>query len=161
MQSPPPTKAIQRLPLGEQVRKIADQLKAETDLQVKVTSRILGAAAQIANNHDQLIGEVVEMVEEDLEYRNEVSRQPYTVALLKQQFKTLGEAKSHFGVKATSWAILAEKLNHGLISPPKPPESDLTTFSRRLDTIDQELRALRTDTQQILVLLQQLMIDQP
>jgi len=53
--------------LGEQVRKIADQLQQDTELQIKATSRILGAAAQISENHDQLIREVVDMVEEDLD----------------------------------------------------------------------------------------------
>ena len=47
--------------LGDRVRKIADQLKQETELQIKATSRILGAAAQIAENHDQLITEVTNL----------------------------------------------------------------------------------------------------
>lgn len=78
--------------LGEQVRRIADQLKEESDLQIKVTSRILGAAAQIAENHDRLICEVVDTVEEDLDKKTYVyPTNAYTVETLKQQFRTLGK----------------------------------------------------------------------
>lgn len=52
---------------GDQARQIADRLRKETNLQVKLTAQILGAAAQIAENHDRLIDEVVDMVEEDLD----------------------------------------------------------------------------------------------
>ncbi|QLE56314.1 hypothetical protein [Nostoc sp. TCL26-01] len=98
--------------LGQQIRNIADKLKQETEIQIKATSRILGAAAQISENHDRLIDEVVEMVEEDLNqpsqtYQNDI----YTVEILKQKFKTLSEAKNHFKIKATSWQSLVNKLN--------------------------------------------------
>jgi hypothetical protein len=57
--------------VGEQIRQIADRLKQETSVQVHATAQILGAAAQISVNHDRLIDEVVEMVEEDLSKETE------------------------------------------------------------------------------------------
>jgi hypothetical protein len=59
---------------GDRIRVIADQLKQETSLQIKATSRILGAAAQISENHDRLIDEVVELMEEDLEQHSQPSK---------------------------------------------------------------------------------------
>ncbi len=98
--------------LGDQIRSIADRLKQETDVQIKATSRILGAAAQIAENHDRLINEVVDMVESDLNEEKQVSQKHiYTVDILKQQFKTLRDAKAHFNLKVTSWESLVNKLN--------------------------------------------------
>lgn len=131
--------------LGEQVRRIADQLKEETNLQIKATARIVGAAAQIAANQDQLIDEVVDMVEEDLDQKPQARQtNTYSVDTLKQQFKTLGEAKSHFGLKASSWVALIKKLNNLSI-----PNSGLD----RLDAIENEIRVLRTEVSQILFLL--------
>jgi hypothetical protein len=59
---PPMTQPVPKLSLGDRIRGIANQLRQENDVQIKATSRILGAAAQIAQNHDHLIDEVVEMV---------------------------------------------------------------------------------------------------
>ncbi|MBE9036642.1 hypothetical protein [aff. Roholtiella sp. LEGE 12411] len=98
--------------LGEQIRNIADRLKQETEVQIKATSRILGAAAQISENHDRLINEVVDMVEEDLNKETQAYQKDiHTIDILKQQFKTLRDAKDHFKLKATSWESLAKKLN--------------------------------------------------
>ncbi len=98
--------------LGDKIRNIADRLKQETQVQIKATSRILGAAAQISENHDRLINEVVEMVEEDLEKQTQTYQKDiYTVEIIKQQFKTLREAKKHFKLKATSWESLVNKVN--------------------------------------------------
>ena len=98
--------------LGEQIRSIADRLKQETDVQIQATSRILGAAAQIAENHDRLITEVVDMVESDLNVEKQISQKHiYSVDILKQQFKTLRDAKAHFNLKVTSWESLVNKLN--------------------------------------------------
>lgn len=103
----------QRKPkLGDKIRNIADKLKQETEVQKKATSRILGAAAQISANHEQLINEVVEMVTEDLDQQTQVYQKDiYTVEILKKQFKTLREASHNFKLKATSWESLAKKLN--------------------------------------------------
>jgi hypothetical protein len=142
--------------LGEHVRKIADQLKQETELQIKATSRILGTAAQIAENHDRLIDEVVDMVEDDLEQQTKASQTNlYTVEALKQQFKTLNKAKSHFGLKANSWAALAKKLNDSSVQT--SPLSDHTKPSvlERLDAIEGEISIIRAETSQILSLLKQ------
>jgi hypothetical protein len=151
----PPTET-----LGEKVRKIADQLKEESDLQIKVTSRILGAAAQIAENHDRLIDEVANMVEEDLDLKNNGHPiNAYTVESLKKQFKTLGEAKSHFGLKATSWASLINKLNNSSIQNKTSTEQIKPSIPDRLETIENEIKILREHTNQILVLLKQLISD--
>ncbi|MBN3886154.1 MAG: hypothetical protein V7K64_25250 [Nostoc sp.] len=108
----PSTQKKGKARLGDQIRSIADRLKQETDVQIQATSRILGAAAQIAENHDRLINEVVDMVESDLNAEKQVSNKyTYTVDILKQQFKTLRDAKAHFNLKVTSWESLVNKLN--------------------------------------------------
>jgi hypothetical protein len=106
------TGSTKKVKLGEQIRNIADRLKQETEVQIKATSRILGAAAQISENHEKLINEVVDMVEEDLD-RQAQTYQPdiYTVEIIKRQFKTLREAREHFQIKASSWGSLVDKLN--------------------------------------------------
>jgi gas vesicle protein len=110
----------QRKPkLGEQIRNIADKLKQETEVQIKATSRILGAAAQISENHERLINEVVDMVEEDLNQQTRTyQKEIYTVNILKQQFKTLREAKDNFQLKTNSWESLANKLNNSAFQKP-------------------------------------------
>lgn len=144
--------------IGDKIRKIVGQLREETDLQVKLTSRILGAAAQIAENHDRLIDEVVDMVEEDLEQKNDVEPiNTYTTESLKQRFKTLEAAKSFFGLKSKSWAALVKKLNESSTQKQIPSEQDRTSIPERLDIIEQEIKALRGDVGQIIALLQQLM----
>ncbi|MFN6481015.1 hypothetical protein [Nostoc sp. DedQUE07] len=108
----PTTQKQGKARLGDQIRNIADRLKQETDVQITATSRILGAAAQIAENHDRLINEVVDMVESDLNVEKQVyQKHIYTIDFLKQQFKTLRDAKAHFNLKVTSWESLANKLN--------------------------------------------------
>jgi hypothetical protein len=147
--------------LGEQVRKIADQLQQDTELQIKATSRILGAAAQISENHDRLIGEVVDMVEEDLDNQTRVYQtNTFTADILKQQFRTLGEAKSHFGLKANSWATLANKLSNPSVQNPVSTDRAKTSVSKRLDAIEGEIRNMRTEISQILFLLKQLIPDE-
>lgn len=108
----PTTQKKGKARLGDQIRSIADRLKQETDVQIQATSRILGAAAQIAENHDRLINEVVDMVESDLNAEKHVSKKyTYTVDILKQQFQTLRDAKAHFNIKVSSWESLVNKLN--------------------------------------------------
>ncbi|MEH2081587.1 MAG: hypothetical protein V7K89_16755 [Nostoc sp.] len=108
----PTTQKQGKARLGDQIRSIADRLKQETDIQIQATSRILGAAAQIAENHDRLISEVVDMVESDLNVEKQIyQKHIYTVDILKQQFKILRDAKAHFNLKVTSWESLANKLN--------------------------------------------------
>jgi hypothetical protein len=146
--------------LGEQVRKIADQLQRETDLQIKATSRILGAAAQISENHDRLIREVVDMVEEDLDSQPHVYQtNNFTVNILKQQFKTLGEAKSHFGLKANSWTTLANKLNSLSVQNLASTSCSETSVLKRLDAIEGQISSIRAEVGQILSLLRQLTSD--
>lgn len=108
-----PTNSSQGKPkLGDQIRNIADRLKHESQVQIQATSRILGAAAQISENHERLINEVVDMVEEDLNNKANMSqRQSYTVEILKQKYKTLRDAKAHFNLKANSWEALVNQLN--------------------------------------------------
>lgn len=146
--------------LGDRLRGIAEELRQETDIQIKATSRILGAAAQMAQNHDQLIDEVVEMVEEDLERQGQqASPEPYTAAQLKQQFKTLKAAKLHFGLKAGSWKGLAEKLNQapGAASGGSPAVNAVQDgVLQRLDAIEQEIKGLQGNMGQVLGLLQEI-----
>jgi hypothetical protein len=108
----PTTQKKGKARLGDQIRTIADRLKQETDVQIKATSKILGAAAQIAENHDRLINEVVDMVESDLNAEKQVyQKHIYSVDILKQQFKTLRDAKAYFNLKVSSWESLVNKLN--------------------------------------------------
>jgi hypothetical protein len=144
--------------LGDRVRSIADRLKHETELQIKATSRILGAAAQIAENHDRLIDEVVDMVEEDIDQQAQAHQTNiYTVDLFKQQFKTLREAKAHFGLKASSWAELANKLNSLSASSLVSAQPSKTSVPERLNAIESELKIMRTEIGKILSLLKQLL----
>ncbi|MBD1845930.1 hypothetical protein H6F89_21460 [Cyanobacteria bacterium FACHB-63] len=135
---------------GDHIRAIADQLRQETSLQIKATSRILGAAAQISENHDRLIDQVVEMVEEDLErYTQSTTTEPLTIEQLQQQFKTLKQAKLHFGIKANAWASLVDKLNQQTTAS----HSNQASALQRLDTIEFELQTVRTDLSKALKIL--------
>ena len=130
--------------VGDRIRNIADRLQSSHTVQIKATSRILGAAAQIAQNHDRLIDEVSEMVQEDLQQPVSVEAPTYTVEHLKQQFPSLKAAKQHFGIAARGWAVLADKLNS-----PNPKTVANTsnpsqhTVSNRLDAVEQELQQIR------------------
>jgi hypothetical protein len=140
--------------LGDKIRNIADRLKQETEVQIKATSRILGAAAQISENHDRLINEVVEMVEEDLDKQNQTYQKDiYTVEILKQQFKTLREAKERFKLKATSWESLVNKLNN--LSLPKIIFENKPILSQTLESNDRkEIESDRTNIQELKVYLE-------
>jgi len=143
--------------LGDRIRRIADELREETDLQIQVTSRILGAAAQISENHERLIDEVVDMVEDDLAQNVDTyTTNTYTVEALKKKFKTLGEAKQYFDLKANSWLALAEKLNRYSNQQIMSAEIPKMLIIERLDVIENELKVLRLETSQILALVQQL-----
>lgn len=143
-----------KLSLGDRIRGIADQLRQESKVQIKATSRILGAAAQIAQNQDRLIDEVVDMVEEDLGRQEQIQpSEPYTVEQLQQQFKTIKDAKAHFNIKANSWAALVSKLNDqptNLSSPASPTQDSV---AHRLQAIERELQVMRGDINQVLNLL--------
>lgn len=145
-------KATVKETLGDRIRSIANQLEQEKNLQIKATSRILGAAAQISENHDRLINEVVEMVEEDLERASQTQDvEMVTIKQLKQQFKTLNQAKAHFNIKTKSWVALADKLNGQKAIPDASP--DEIPVLQRLDQIEGEIKAFRTDLKQALNLL--------
>jgi arginine decarboxylase len=124
--------------VGEQIRQIADRLKQETSIQIHATAQILGAAAQISVNHDRLIDEVVEMVEEDLSKEIEP---PVSVQNLKQQFKTFAKAKAHYGLKARSWVDLVNQLNRkstlvsSPVSQPTPLIDALQATMQRSKTV--------------------------
>jgi hypothetical protein len=156
---PIPTISTSRKPtLGDRIRGIAHQLRQESDVQIKATSRILGAAAQIAQNHDRLIDEVVEMVEQDLGQPiqvkpAELSSAPYSVERLKQQFKTLKNAKAHFDLKAASWAELATKLNEPATKPHVQAAPPQDAVAQRLEAIEHDIQTIKGDVHQILSLL--------
>lgn len=153
------TQIPQKQTMGDQIRSIADQLKQETNLQIKVTSKILGAAAQIAENHDQLIDEVINMVEQDLDQQAPAHQsKAYTVKTLKQQFGTLGNAKSHFGLKSSSWAALASKLNNDNAPVKKLDEQPQNFMLQRLEGIEQELKVMQADMKQVLYLMTELLL---
>ncbi|GBF82423.1 hypothetical protein [Aphanothece sacrum] len=150
--------------MAEQIRTIADQLKQETKIQIKATSRILGAAAQIAENHDQLIDEVVDMVNEDLD-KDTSSPETilYTVNNLKQQYKTLREAKLYFDIKANSWESLANKLNHQPIiesTQNNVREPSISDLYARLIMIENDLKNMSIENNQIISLLKQILLNQ-
>jgi Na+-transporting NADH:ubiquinone oxidoreductase subunit NqrA len=145
-------KAVVKETLGDRIRTIADQLKQETNLQIKATSRILGAAAQISENHDRLVSEVVEMVEEDLEQASQAQEvEWFTVEQLKRQFKTLTQAGAHFNLKTRTWATLVDKLNEQKALPEIKPNE--ISVAQRLDKIEDDLKTLQTDVSQALSLL--------
>jgi len=150
------TQTTKKQSIGNQIRSIADRLKQETSLQIKATSRILGAAAQIAENHDNLVDEVVGMVEQDLD-RQVHQSQAYSVEALKQHFKTLGNAKAHFGLKAASWAALAEKLSSVPVKKFEFDEQVQGSTSQRIEVIEQELKIMQSDIKQILALVTELL----
>lgn len=147
--------------LGDRIRDIASQLRQEDEVQIKATARILGAAAQLAENHDRLIDEVVEMVEEDLNQPTQSSKpQSYTVEQLKRQFGKLSDAKAHFGMKASSWAALVDKvnkLNEPVTASPSPYQVGFNTSQesifQRLEAIEAKMQTLQGDVKQVLKIL--------
>ena len=145
-------KAGNQMHLGDRIRGIADQLRQETHIQIKATSRILGAAAQISENHDRLINEVSDMVQGDLDQASALmSMEPITTEQLKQRFKTLAQAKAYFNVKAGSWMALTEKVNAKTEQP--LPSLEKSSVSQRLEAIDIDLKTLRTDLNQVMKML--------
>lgn len=147
--------------IGDKIRKIADELKQEQYIQIKTTSRILGATAQISENHERLIDEVVEMVNEDLDYQNKLPETIfYTVDCLKQQYKTLSEAKTNFNIKANSWAKLADKLNEQNAFIKNNKESSQYSVAERLIVIEKEVKDIHQEIQQIFAIVQQILINQ-
>ena len=143
--------------LGDRIRNLTSQLRQERDVQIKATSRILGAAAQMAVNHDRLIDQVVEMVEEDLDQQSQLQpSEPYTVNRLKQQFQSLKDAKAHFNLKANSWDTLAAKLNETSAPSGSKSSPSQNAVTQRLEAIEQELQLLRGDLNHVLNLLTRL-----
>ena len=137
---------------GDRIRDVADQLKRETQLQIKVTSRILGAAAQISQNHDRLIDQVSEMIQEDLAQEATVDiGEIVTIDQLKKQFKTLSEAKKHFNLKANSWSALIDKINQSIGIYPLNTEQ--SSVPQRLESIENQLKLLGDDLNQVRNLL--------
>ncbi|MGG6237133.1 hypothetical protein ACQ4N7_00720 [Nodosilinea sp. AN01ver1] len=153
--------ASQPATLGDRLRGIAEELRQETDTQIKATSRILGAAAQMAQNHDRLIDDVVEMVEEDLDrMESDKGAAPYDVASLQQEFKTIKAAKAHFGIKANGWDALVTKLNRASDIPTsarnRTPNATQEPILERLSAIEREMISLRGSMEQVVNLLQEL-----
>ncbi len=140
--------------LGDRIRGIANQIRQESDVQIKATSRILGAAAQIAQNHDHLIDEVVDMVAEDLDHQERIQvLESYTVKHLQDQFKTLKAAKAHFDIKATSWVALVFKLNEPTMSDRSQPSKTRDVVTQRLEAIECDIQTIRGKTDEALNLL--------
>jgi len=154
-----PTASTPKPRLGDRIRSIAEQLRQEDQVQIHATSRILGAAAQIAHNHDRLVDEVVDMVEEDLERSaTAIQTRPHTVEQLRTDFGKLKDAKAHFNLKARSWDALVDKLNQR--SPSRPDYLETTSsaassdinssaIEQRLKRIEQDLQGIRHDLSQL------------
>jgi len=145
--------------LGDRIRQIADQIQQENAVQIKATSRILGAAAQLAINQDRLIDEVVEMVETDLEPSPQLRSPTYTIEQLQRQFATLKAAKAHFNLKATSWATLVDKLNSQSAQtiPSSNTISPNNAASQHLEAIEREIKAMRTDLAHLTALVEKIL----
>jgi hypothetical protein len=139
--------------LGDRIRNLTQRLRQEDEIQKKATAKILGAAAQMAQNYDRLVDEVVAVVETDLATHPQPPS--FNIEKLKQQFKTLKAATDHYQVKANSWQKLVEKLNNGTTvaaqtaSESPPPNS-------RLDALTLEVRQLRQDMDFVLSAIAQL-----
>ncbi|WP_346289536.1 hypothetical protein [Sphaerothrix gracilis] len=152
-----PTPAPQPSALGDRIRNIARQLRQEEEIQIKATSRVLGAAAQLSENHERLISEVTEMIEEDLEAVD--TAQPlYTVEQLQQQFAKFDNAKAYFGMKALGWDALVKKLNTQSQTPNTDYGADREQKSQslliqRLEAIEQTMQLMRGDIGQMQELL--------
>jgi hypothetical protein len=52
---------------GNSIRAIADNIKAQTELEKTLMAGILARAAKIADNHDKLITEVSKTLQEDFD----------------------------------------------------------------------------------------------
>ena len=147
-----------RLTMGDKIRNIADQLQQETQIQVKATARILGAAAQITENHDRLIDEVTSMVNQDLDLLESTQQSSeHTVENLKKSYKTLKKAKEVLGLKAKSWNDLLKKLNAQKIAHNSQNPSlisQLLIFAERLTKAEKEIQLIRSDLHDILSFLE-------
>lgn len=147
-----------RQTMGDRVRNIADQLQQETQIQVKATARILGAAAQIVENHDRLVNEVTTMVNQDLDLLQSVNQSPkHTIENLKKSYKTLKNAKEILGLKAKSWNELLEKINTQSVTHNDKTlslDSQLIEFSDRLNIVEKEIQLMRSDLKSILFFLE-------
>lgn len=139
--------------VGNEIRKIANRLQEEQILQIKATSQILGAAAQISKNHDQLIDEVVQVIEENLiqSSRKDVC----TIEIIKKKFRTLREAKLYFGLKARSWENLVQSLNTMPNNSNFFGNSINASIIKRLDLMEEEIQIIHAEIRQILSLLTQ------
>lgn len=145
--------------IGNKVRQLAEKIERETQIQIKATSRILGAAAQMSENHDRLINEVVDMVKEDLEEETQSTQTTfYTVDSLKQKYKTLNQAKAHFGIKANSWASFTDKLNQRHHSKKNQNNLYKSLVLERFDLLEKEIKKIKVDMNRILSLLNQIIL---
>jgi hypothetical protein len=138
--------------VGDEIRKIANRLQEEQILQIKATSQILGAAAQISKNHDQLIDEVTQIIEEDLIQASQ--KDVFTIEVLKRKFRILREAKLHFGLKARSWENLVQSLNT-MPNNRKFVGNNNASIIKRLDLMEEEIQTIHAEVRQILSLLTQ------
>jgi hypothetical protein len=134
--------------VGDEIRKVANRLQEEQILQIKATSQILGAAAQISKNHDQLIDEVVQVIEEDLIQSSQ--KETCTIEILKKKFRTLREAKLYFGLKARSWENLAQAINDMPSYSALLGDNFNVSILKRLDLIEEEIQAIHAEIRKIL-----------
>ncbi len=62
----------------------------------------------------------------------------HTIASLKKEYKTLADAKAFHGIKARSWAALADKLNN-----PKPAKPTIKVLQAQIAELKAENAALK------------------
>ena len=147
----------QKKSIAKAVREIADNLKNETNIQVKATSKILSNAAKIAVNQDQLIDEIVDVVIEDLDTVQQTKESRlYIIGLLKKKYGTFHNAKSHLGVKARSWSALINKLNNQSIIENRNNNETKLSLNERLSSIETEIENINYRVDQLFVLLKQI-----
>jgi MoxR-like ATPase len=137
--------------LGDRIRNLTQKLRQEDEIQVKATVKILGAAAQMAQNYDRLVDEVVKVVEADLQHQPPIT---YTEKQLRQQFTNLKAAKSHFNIKASSWSVLVEKLNTQARQPSNLTED--ASLELRVKNLELGIQRIQVQMTDMLALINQL-----
>ena len=103
------TKEVNKTSYGDRIRAIADKLKTEDQIQIKATSRILGAAAQMSNNHENLIGEVSDLLQKDLDKK----RKPIKISRGKKSDKTIADRMANAPVQIANSRSSSEPRRKG------------------------------------------------
>ena len=120
--------------LGDRMRAIAQELRQETEAQKQYTARMLGAAAQLAQNQDNLIDEVVDMVNEDLD-QPEALPEPTIGDMLAEQ-KAQEEGGGDWQARLDQLKQLGENPNIDAGSDSTSQEIELPNVSKKMKDIE-------------------------